>query len=76
MEAIKVIEVERYRDGGTVVYEDELNRRYFTWQPPSNNKPHGQWDGIVYNQMPMTGSIELKKSAKEIKVQLEIVDKF
>lgn len=74
MEKIKVIEVDRYRDGGTVVYQDELNRQYFTFRYSRNKK--------VWNKMPFSkgniGEDELKPhpSVKEIPVELEIVDSF
>lgn len=69
MQKVKVIEVDRYRDGGTVVYQDELNRRYYTWR---NLRPK------VYNQMPNPGgnSTIPPPYVQEIPVELEIVDKF
>lgn len=66
MEKVKVKQIDRYRDGGTVVYEDELNRRYYVWAPT----------GKVYNQMPgcSIGGDTPKPYVKEINVELEIVD--
>lgn len=71
MEKIKVTEVERYRDGGTVVFEDQLNRRYYTYNYPNVNK--------VYNQMPFSrggGALgyPADKWVKEVPVELEIVE--
>lgn len=68
MEKVKVIEVERYRDGGTVVYQDELNRRYYQWYPTKK----------VYNQMPNCGlgGTEPKPYVKEVNVELDIVKAF
>ncbi len=71
MTKIKVIEVERYRDGGTIVYQDELNRRYFQWWPTKK----------VYNQMPFSRGYLGKEGTpdqwvKEIPVELEIVESF
>ena len=71
MEKIKVIETERYRDGGTIVYEDELNRRYYQWYPTKK----------VYNQMPfMRGNVSPDevppKYVKEINIELDIVKQF
>lgn len=68
---VKVIKTDGYRDGGTEVYEDELNRRYFLWRPT----------GKVYNQIPfprgnLSGYGEPPAYVKEIPVQLEIVDNF
>lgn len=73
MEKIKVVEVEVYRDGGSVVYEDELNRRYFTYNYMNNKK--------VYNQMPYSrggGTLGYPpdKWVKEIPVELDIIDSF
>lgn len=68
MEKVKVIEKERYRDGGTVAYIDELNRLYYMWWPTKK----------VYNQIPgcsMDGNIP-RPYVKEVKVELEIVDAF
>lgn len=68
MEKIRVIEKDRYRDGGTVVYQDELNRLYYMWYPTKK----------VYNQMPGCGinGNEPKPYVKEVKVELDIVDAF
>lgn len=66
MKKIKVIEVERYRDGGTTVYEDSLHRRYYTHKYHKNKK--------VWNQMP--DGEYAKPYVKEIPVELEIVDKL
>lgn len=69
MKKVKVIEVERYRDGGTIVYQDELNRRYYQWYPTKK----------VYNQMPVWDRIsgtEMNPNVKEINVELEIVNAF
>lgn len=68
MKKVKVIEVERYRDGGTIVYQDELNRRYYQWYPTKK----------VYNQMPgcSINGIEPKPYVKEVNVELDIVKAF
>ena len=71
MEKIKVVEVEKYRDGGTVVYEDELNRRYFQWWPTKK----------VYNAFPFPrGNVGRNNTPepwiKEIPVELEVVQNF
>jgi len=71
MEKVKVIEVDRYRDGGTVVYQDELNRRYFQWWPTKK----------VYNQSPFSrGSVGRNDQPEawvmEIPVELEVVESF
>ena len=71
MKNVKVIKIEVYRDGGTVVYEDKLNRRYFMWYPTKK----------IYNQKPFPrGSVGMggipPKYVKEINVNIKIVDKF
>lgn len=71
MEKIRVIEVERYRDGGTVVYQDELNRLYYRWWPTKK----------VYNQRPFpTGSAGGKGIPpawiKEVLVELDVAESF
>ena len=68
---IKVIELDRYRDGGTVKYGDEMGRVYYQWSPTKK----------VYNQIPysrgggMTGE-KPDSWIKELDVELEVVDKF
>jgi hypothetical protein len=71
MEKVKVIEVEVYRDGGTVVFQDEINRRYYQWYPTKK----------VYNQMPFPrGSVGMNNTpppyVKEILVELDVVESF
>jgi len=71
MTKVKVIEVERYRDGGTVVFQDEMNRRYYQWYPTKK----------VYNQMPFPrGSVGSNgippEYVKEILVELVVVKSF
>ncbi len=71
IEGIKVIEVERYRDGGTIVYEDFLHRRYYQWHPTQK----------VYNQIPfLRGSVGENNTppdyVKEIPVKLFVVKNF
>jgi hypothetical protein len=71
MEKVKVIEVERYRDGGTVIYEDALNRRYYQWWPTKK----------IYNQPPFSrGSVGRNNVpdqwVNEIPVELEILKSF
>lgn len=69
MELIDVIEVDVYRDGGTTVYHDRLNRKYYTY-PTLRGK--------VYNDFPQRmGSPSMPHpSALEIPVTLNIVDSF
>lgn len=71
MEKIKVIHYESYRDGGTTAYMDEMNRLYYQWYATKK----------VYNQRPFPhGSLGMNNIpppyVQEIKVELEIVDKF
>lgn len=73
MEKIKVVKRDVYRDGGTTVYEDILNRQYFTFMYHLNRK--------VWNQFPdfirRSGAEPLVKPyVKEILVELEIVESF
>ena len=68
---VKVIHVETYRDGGTVVYEDIYFRRYFQWWPTK------RW----YNQMPFPrgnlGTNDIPPMyVKEITCKIEIVENF
>lgn len=70
-ENIKVIEVERYRDGGTIVFQDKMNRLYYQWYPTKK----------VYNQIPFPrGSVGLNNIppnyVKEVLVDLDIVKSF
>lgn len=68
MEKVKVMEVDRYRDGGTIEYRDELNRKYFLWYPT----------GKIYNNYPFPSGPKnsIPFYVKEIPVQLEIVNSF
>lgn len=71
MEKVKVKEYDRYRDGGTVVYEDELGRLYYQWWPTKK----------VYNQLPFRrGSVGTNDIpppyVKELSVELDIVESF
>ena len=68
MNKVKVIKKDMYWDGETVVYEDELNRRYYMWSPTKK----------IYNQMPgcSLNGTELKPYVKEINVELDIVKSF
>lgn len=76
METIKVVEANRYRDGGTVEYWDQLNRKYYTFLYEQN--------GQVFNAHPFSrGRIDLRTDhltpdawVKEIPVKLEIVESF
>lgn len=65
---VTVREVDRYRDGGTVVYQDILNRKYFTYNYPQNKK--------VYNDIPYPRGYgtSINPSIQEIPVELEIVE--
>lgn len=65
---IKVIEVDRYRDGGTVVYEDAQKRKYYLWYPTSK----------VYDQHPRCaiGSNTPSSDVCELDIELEIVKNF
>jgi len=67
---IKVVHVETYRDGGTVVYEDIYNRRYFQWWPTKK----------FYNQMPFPrggiGCDTPPEYVKELTCEIEIVEKL
>lgn len=71
VEKIKVVEVDRYRDGGTVVYEDELGRRYWQWH--RTKKVYNQWPfpqgNVGTNDVP-------PPYVKELKVELIVVEKF
>jgi hypothetical protein len=65
---VKVKLIEKFRDGGTSLYEDELNRKYFLWYPTKK----------VYNDFPFPlGSIGMNNIPppyiREIPVELEIV---
>lgn len=67
----KVVLEDQYRDGGTIVYRDELNRLYFQWFPTKK----------VYNQSPFPkgfiGALDVPAEyIQEIPVELEIVETF
>lgn len=64
MITIKVIEFEKYRDGGTVVYRDHLNRLYYTY---ISLRPK------VFNDMPFVRGMLPPPWVQEIPVQLDIV---
>jgi hypothetical protein len=68
MEKVKVIVAERFRDGGTIIYTDQQNRLYFCWQKPDRcfNAPPGC----------VTNGIPAKMYAKQILVELEVVEQF
>lgn len=76
MEQVKVIEVNRYRDGGTIEYWDEFNRKYFTFFYERNRQ--------VFNDHPFSrGRISFEVDhltpdpwVKEIPVELKIVSSF
>ena len=64
MEKIKVVLVSTFRDGGSQIYEDELNRLYYTYNYHKNKKVY---NGFLYGSGPRP---------KEIPVELEIVNSF
>jgi len=71
---IKVICHEVYRDGGTVVYIDELNRLYYTYK---FNTTSSNTYRKVYNEFPYRrGDIIPAAWVKEVPVELEIVNNF
>lgn len=63
---IKVIEVNRYRDGGTIEYKDEIGRLYWRW----HSSPK------VYNQYPKGAPDHIALYVKELPVELDIVKQF
>jgi len=66
MEKVKVIEQDRYRDGGTVVYIDAVNRLYYMWVPTKK----------IYNQIGGRNLADPSPYIREILVELEIVQSF
>lgn len=69
MQTVTVVEVERYRDGGTIKYRDELNRLYYK-RPPMYK------DDKVYNDFPemVEGTNQVKPYIGVILVHLLVVE--
>lgn len=66
MEIIEVKEIQRYRDGGTIEYEDAIGRLYYL-----------HWlDKKVYNQYPERHQGKVKEFIKELNVTLVPVSQF
>lgn len=62
---VDVVEKARYRDGGTILYEDCLGRKYYLdGRICLSNNPNNTY---IYDEYPST------KSAKRIFVELNIV---